>query len=317
MQDSSDISEVDCFIVGSDETSERIDKVLAKRYKEIQSRQYFQNLIAEGLVRVNGRSVKKKDVLSVGDEVEIQFVLTPEISLDPESIPLDILYEDVHLLVVNKPPGMVVHPAPGNWHGTFVNALLFHCSELEGDTSQLRPGIVHRLDKDTSGVLVAAKTSTMHQKLVALFSGRQVHKEYLAVCLGNPGKGEIEAPIGRHPTQRKLMTVLPEGGRAARTLYETVAYSGELSVVRITLVTGRTHQARVHMRHIGYPILGDPTYGRIGVNIKYGLARQMLHAALLRLNHPITGEEHTFIAPLPNDMQQIVTKIEGGKSRKL
>lgn len=307
----SEIGELDSFLAKEEDSSERIDKVLARRYSNTQSRQYFQHLIGEGLVRVNGIAIKKKDQLRAGDAVEIQFVLTPEIQLDPEPIPLDILYEDTHLLAVNKPPGMVVHPAPGNWHGTFVNALLFHCKELEGDTTHLRPGIVHRLDKDTSGVLVAAKTNSMHQKLVALFSGRQVHKEYLAICIGNPGKGEIDAPIGRHPINRKQMAVVEEGGRPARSLYETLASRGELSLVRIVLVTGRTHQARVHLRHLGFPILGDPVYGRIGLNERYGIKRQLLHAALLRFDHPVTGAHTEFLAPPPKDMQGFIDQISG------
>ncbi len=310
MQDSNDISEIETFIATDSEIDERIDKVLANRYSEIQSRQYFQNLITQDLVRVNGRTVKKKDKLDLGDEVEIQFVLTPEIALDPEDIPLDILYEDAHLLAINKPAGMVVHPAPGNWHGTFVNALLHHCCDLEGDTSQLRPGIVHRLDKDTTGVLIAAKTTQMHQKLVTLFSTRQVHKEYLAVCIGNPGKGEVDAPIGRHPTLRKQMAVVSEKGRHARTLFATIASAGELSLVRITLVTGRTHQARVHMRHVGFPILGDPIYGRVGLNERYGLSRQMLHAALLKFLHPETGQEVSLAADFPEDMSQLINKAK-------
>ncbi|MDP1835625.1 MAG: RluA family pseudouridine synthase [Chlamydiales bacterium] len=303
--------EIASLVISKEEADDRIDKVLAKRFADVQSRQYFQRLISDGLVTVNGRPIKKKDKLVEGDEVEVQFVLAPEISLDPEPIPLDILYEDDDILVINKPVGMVVHPAPGNWHGTFVNALLYHCKGLEGDSSHLRPGIVHRLDKDTSGVLVAAKTNAAHQKLVALFSGRHVDKEYLAICIGSPGKGEVEAAIGRHPTQRKLMTVLETGGRPARSLYETLSFNSELSLVRIQLVTGRTHQARVHMRHAGFPILGDATYGRQAVNAKFGVERQLLHAEVLSFPHPISGESMTFKAKVPEDMQRFIDKITG------
>lgn len=301
--------EIESLVITLEEAHDRIDKVLAKRFVDIQSRQYFQHLITSGLVTVNGRPVKKKDKLNPGDEVEVQFVLTPEITLTPEAIPLDILHEDDDILVINKPVGMVVHPAPGNWHGTFVNALLHHCQGLEGDASQLRPGIVHRLDKDTSGVLVAAKTNAAHQKLVALFSSRQVQKEYLAICAGNPGKGEIDAPIGRHPTQRKLMAVVEKGGRQARSQYETLGFRGDLSVVKIHLITGRTHQARVHMRHIGFPIIGDATYGKAATNQKFHAKRQMLHAHTLTFPHPITGKALTFTAPIPQDMQLFVSKI--------
>jgi 23S rRNA pseudouridine1911/1915/1917 synthase len=168
---------------------------------------------------------------------------------------------------------------------------------------------VHRLDKDTTGVLIAAKTAWMHQRLAALFQTRQMRKEYLAVCIGNPGDGEIEAAIGRHPVHRKQMMVTEEGGRHARTLYHTVATSGELSVVRIQLVTGRTHQARVHLRHIGHPILGDPVYGDTGMNTKHRVQRQMLHAALLAFIHPMTQESLVFEAPVPDEMQQLIQKI--------
>lgn len=301
--------ELECFLVSEAEAGERIDKLLSTRFAGVQSRQYFQRLISDGYVRVNGADVKKKDKPLTGDEIEVQFVLTPEIALDPEPIPLDILYEDEQLIAVNKPAGMVVHPAPGNWRGTFVNALLHHCITLDREQSPLRPGIVHRLDKETTGVLLAAKTNWMHQRLVGLFQGRQMRKEYLAIVVGNPGDGEVNAAIGRHPVHRKQMTVVAEGGRQARTLYHTLKTSGELSLVRLQLVTGRTHQARVHMRHLGHPILGDPVYGNTGMNTKYRLQRQMLHAALLSFQHPETQQTVVLEAPLPADMQRIAEEI--------
>lgn len=292
----------------------RLDKILANRFQEVRSRTYFERLIADGNVTLNNAPVKKRIKPNAGDEVAVTFVLSPEVQLDAEPIPLDILFEDAHLLVVNKPSGMVVHPAPGNWTGTFVNALLYHCKTLEPSGEAFRPGIVHRLDKETSGVLVAAKTSLAHQRLVHLFASRQVHKEYLAICVGNPGEGTVDAAIGRHPRHRKLMAVVTEGGRDAITKYRTLAISEDLSLVHIELITGRTHQARVHMRHRGTPVLGDPTYGSAGANQRYKRTRQMLHAQQIRFIHPITGEQLTLVAPLPADMQALVEMLKGTTS---
>jgi 23S rRNA pseudouridine1911/1915/1917 synthase len=259
---------------------------------------------------VNGQPVKKRTKLQTGDEIEIEFALTPEINLLPEAIPLEILYEDDHLLAVNKPAGMVVHPAVGNWSGTFVNALLYHCKSLPVPQGTVRPGIVHRLDKETSGVLVAAKTAIAQQRLIELFAARKIHKEYLAICIGNPGKGEINAPIGRHPADRQKMAVLEANGKEAVTHYETIAWNETLSIVRLVITTGRTHQIRVHMRYKGTPVLGDPIYGVSSMNEKMKAERQLLHAGLLRFNHPITGTVLELTAKLPNDMQLFTAKID-------
>lgn len=298
----------DAILIAEEEEGERLDKILASRYKEIQSRTYFQNLIEQNRVLLNGEPVKKRMKPRAGDEVQIQFLLTPEIDLEPENIPLNILYEDDDLLVVDKPAGMVVHPAPGNWKGTFVNALLYHCRHLqEGQEKTLRPGIVHRLDKDTSGLLVAAKNATAHQKLVELFAGRKITKEYLAICLGNPGKKEINAPIGRHPVDRKKMAIV-EGAKPALSLCQTIKADQHLSLVKIQLMTGRTHQIRVHMKHVGTPILGDDTYGNSQANKKYGANRQLLHAYRLAFNHPITNKPLDFTVLPPTDMHQMMLK---------
>lgn len=303
----------DIIIISDQEAGERLDKILAQRFQEIQSRTYFQTLIEEGRVLVNGEPVKKRLKPEAGDEVQIDFVATPEIGLYPENIPLDIVYEDDDILVINKPAGMVVHPAPGNWKGTFVNALLYHCLDLiqpaRGPGSYPRPGIVHRLDKETTGLLVAAKSSLAHQRLIEMFSSRQVHKEYLAICIGNPGNREINAPIGRHPVHRKKMTVLEEGGRNALSICKVLAHNDKLSLVNIVLATGRTHQIRVHMKHLNTPILGDSTYGNPQINIKYGAVRQMLHAHFLRFNHPITGKPLEFRADPPEDMLLLMKKL--------
>lgn len=302
--------EFDRIWIQEEETGERLDKLLANRYKEIHSRTYFAMLINEHLVLVNGIPVKKRIKPQPGDEVEIQFALTPEIDLTPENIPLDILYEDDYLLVINKPVGMVVHPAPGNWSGTFVNALLYHCRTLEGGGGDLRPGIVHRLDKNTSGVLVAAKTTLTQQRLTEMFSGREVYKEYLALCVGNPGNVEIAAPIARHPVHRQQMAVAEEGkGKPALTKCETLFTDGKLSIVKVIIATGRTHQIRVHLKHLGTPILGDPLYGLVQTNKKYHLSHQMLHAHILRFKHPMTGKEMEFTAPIPEEMRAMLVKV--------
>ncbi len=296
------MASTESLFVEPNEQDVRLDKLLVDRFPNM-SRTYFQWLISEGFVSVNGEIVKKSSKLAVGDEIEVQFVPTVELDLTPENIPLDILYEDEHMIAVNKPAGLVVHPGPGNWKGTFVNALLYHCKALE-KTDAIRPGIVHRLDKDTSGVLIAAKTSEMHLKLSALFAKRQVEKHYLAICIGKPQSQTIDAPIGRHATQRKLMAVT-ETGKPARTHIEVLQSNGLLSLLDINLETGRTHQIRVHLRHINHPILGDDVYGKV----LYGATRQLLHAYTLRFIHPITNKELKIEAAVPDDMKHFIEKI--------
>ncbi len=291
------------LFVEPNEQDVRLDKLLVDRYKNL-SRTYFQWLISEGYVSVNGEIVKKSQKLEAGDEIEVQFVPTVELDLTPENIPLNILYEDEYMIAVNKPAGLVVHPGPGNWKGTFVNALLYHCKGLER-TDDIRPGIVHRLDKETSGVLIAAKTKEMHLKLSDLFARRQVEKHYLAICLGSPTNQTIDAPIGRSPTQRKLMAVV-ETGKPARTHIETLATNGTLSLLDINLETGRTHQIRVHLKHIQHPILGDDVYGKM----LYGATRQLLHASTLSFIHPMTKRPLLLKAEVPEDMKQFIEKIK-------
>lgn len=305
-------TESDSFFITAEEAGERLDKILAQRLSKAGSRTYFQFLIDEEKVLLNGEPVKKRIKPSEGDEVEVEYILTPELTLTPENIPLDVIFEDNDLIVVNKKAGMVVHPAVGHWSGTFVNALLYHCrgifSEEEGDkaSQNLRPGIVHRLDKDTTGLLVAAKTSKAQQGLIEMFAGRKVYKEYLAICIGNSGEGSVDLPIGRHPINRQMMAIRLEDGRAALTHFKTVAFDGKLSLVNAIISTGRTHQIRVHMKHRGTPVLGDLLYGVAAQNTKYEAKRQMLHAFRLKFNHPITGESLEFEAPIPEDMQRLV-----------
>lgn len=297
----------DRFIITEEEAGERLDKLLAKHYPD-QSRSYFQSLIERELVTLNGESVKKRHKGSIGEEVQVTFALTPEISLEAEDIPLDILYEDDDVIAVNKPAGLVVHPGPGNWSGTFVNALLHHCRGLDRQENDLRPGIVHRLDKDTSGVLIATKNSRSLQGLAEQFATREVKKEYLAICLGNPGSATVDAPIGRHPVRRKEMCV-SDGGRPAITHIEVLGSDAKLSAVRLIIETGRTHQIRVHLKHRGCPILGDATYGRKQANSHYGVEHQLLHAHRLSLKHPSSGQELQLEAPLPQEIQAFMDRL--------
>jgi len=300
------------IFITAEEEGERLDKVLAKRFLDIKSRNYFQTLIDKERILLNGVIPKKRVKLTKNDEVEIHFILTPEIGLKPENIPLNIVFEDEDIIVINKPAGMVVHPAPGHWTGTFVNALLYHCQGLETckpvDTRENypRPGIVHRLDKETTGLLVAAKNALAHERLVQMFAAREVHKEYLALCIGNPGDREIKSHIGRHPINRKLMTVLETGGKEAITLCKTISHSERFSLVNVTILTGRTHQIRVHLKSVNTPILGCPLYGNPQINQKYQVTRQMLHAAHLNFKHPIKATQLEFTLPLPADMKSLI-----------
>lgn len=299
----------DAIFVLPEEEGVRIDKLLSDRFPSY-SRTYFQYLIQEGCVLLNGDLVKKRVCPEEGDEIEVCFQALPETVLKPEPIPLDILFEDEHVLAINKPRGMVVHPAPGHWSGTFVNALLAHCENLAPGSDPLRPGIVHRLDKETTGVLLAAKTRLAHQKLVEAFSERRVDKLYLAICAGRPANGTIKAPIGRHPVHRKEMTVLNDG-REAISEIQTAAFNDRISLVLIRPKTGRTHQIRVHMKHIGCPILGDPIYGSDSLNHSLAPERLLLHAYRLTFPHPVTGLPIQLTAPIPDDLKYWLQKLCG------
>ncbi len=293
--------EPDLILISPEEAGFRIDKLLAARFPGY-SRTYFQNLIDTNSVLLNGQPVKKREIPQVGDEVEVCFQLTPELKLDPEPMDLEILYEDEHLIAINKPAGLVVHPAPGHWTGTFVNALLAHCQNLAPGDDPLRPGIVHRLDKDTSGVLIAAKTRETHQKLIEMFSSRKMEKQYLAICCGRPPNGPVNAPIGRHPVNRKEMTVTPEGKESISHI-QVAAFNEQLSLTLIRPLTGRTHQIRVHLKYLGHPVLGDQTYGNSRLNQSLAPQRQLLHAYRLSFIHPITGQPLHLYAPIPDDMK--------------
>lgn len=291
----------DIFTVSLEEAGTRLDKLLSGHFPE-QSRTYFQFLIEEGCVLVNGKPLKKRQSPKAGDEIDVCFLLTPEISLEPQDIPLDILFEDEHLIAVNKPAGMVVHPAPGHPKDTFVNALLFHCRSLSPDG--IRPGVVHRLDKDTTGVLLAAKTQQAHAKLVELFMQRTIQKDYLAICVGTPKEGMIDLPIRRHPIHRKEMTVCLDTGREAKSICKVIGKNEQLSLVEVQLLTGRTHQIRVHLKYLKAPVLGDPVYGSISANQKFKAERQLLHAHRLAFVHPMTKAPLEITAPIPQDFAE-------------
>lgn len=293
----------DTFFISPEEVGVRLDKLLSTRFQE-KSRTYFQYLIENGLVLVNNNAVKKRETLQEGDEVEVCFQLTPELSLEPENIPLEILYEDDHLLAINKPAGMVVHPAPGHWRGTFVNALLGHCKRSALPEEGVRPGIVHRLDKETTGVLLAAKTPLCHQRLIQLFQEKKIKKEYIAVTLGKPTSGICQEPIGRHPSKRKEMAIV-ENGKEATTEFKLLAWSGKYSLVLAYPVTGRTHQIRVHLKHLSAPVVGDSIYG----HETEGVERQLLHARKISFIHPITKQPLEIVAPLPSDLKNFLALI--------
>jgi 23S rRNA pseudouridine1911/1915/1917 synthase len=295
--------ESDLFFVSAEERGMRLDKLLSQRFEE-KSRTYFQYLIEEGCVFLNGKRVKKRTLVSENDEIELFFLATPGLSLEPENIPLDILYEDEDLLIINKPAGMVVHPAPGHWTNTFVHALLYHCKDLVLSQENIRPGIVHRLDKETSGLLLAAKTEKAHQQLILQFHDRKMQKEYLALTHGKTPPQTLSLPMGRHPVKRKEMCILSDG-KEAITQFERLDYQQSVSLVLARPKTGRTHQIRVHLKHLSTPILGDVLYGK-----KSSLSsRQMLHAYQLSFSHPITQMPMKVQAPLPEDMKKLIEEL--------
>lgn len=288
---------------------ERLDRYLARQLPEL-SRSRIQKLIEQGQVQLNHVAcTDKKTTVQAGDRIQISIPPAEPLELTPESIPLDILYEDEELIIINKPAGLVVHPAPGHASGTLVNALLAHCDNLAGIGGVQRPGIVHRLDKDTSGVLVVAKSDRAHQHLQAQIKAKTAQREYLGIVYGAPpsASGTVNLPIGRHPVDRKKMAVVPseKGGRAAKTHWQVSERLGNFTLMHFRLATGRTHQIRVHCAAIGHPIVGDPVYGS-GRSVGVNLSGQVLHAWRLRLQHPISGEPIEAIAPLPADFTKLL-----------
>jgi len=291
--------EAEVFHFESSVSGMRLDRYLAQLLPKF-SRSYLQRLIQEGYVVVNRGKAKAGRRLNRGDVIAVKVPSQPNVPV-PEPIPLIIVYEDNDIIVVDKPPGLVVHPAPGHSDHTLVNAILAHCPDLAPGGDRLRPGIVHRLDKDTSGLMVVAKNESAREYLISQFKNRAVTKGYLVLVKGKlfPEVGIIEAPIGRDPRRRKRMTVV-DGGKEARTQYQVRQYLGSYTLLEVVPFTGRTHQIRVHLAAIGHPVIGDPVYG-----VKSAcLARQFIHAFRLGFRLPSTAQYQEFISPLPEDLQQ-------------
>jgi 23S rRNA pseudouridine1911/1915/1917 synthase len=296
-----------------EESGERLDRWLAERLPA-HSRAEIQRWISERLITIGGHSPKASYRVGGGDLVVVCIPPAEEYGVEPEPIPLAIIYEDDDLLVIDKPAGMVVHPAAGHWHGTLVNAVLHHCPDLQGIGGVQRPGIVHRLDKDTSGLILVAKNDRAHRDLQAQFRGREVRKRYLALVHGevSPPSGEIAAAIARDVRQRKRMAV-EAGGRMAVTRYEALRYFREHTLLACQPLTGRTHQIRVHLAHIGHPIVGDAVYGggrsRSRGNLPVPCPRQFLHAEQISFRLPGTEQEVEFTSPLPADLQAVLAAL--------
>jgi 23S rRNA pseudouridine1911/1915/1917 synthase len=281
--------------------NERLDLYLSKELTEM-SRTYIHKLIEEGLVLVNGKKPKPRYLVKKGDFIQVELPEPKKLEL----VPLDIIYQDDDVLIVNKPKGMVVHPAPGNYSNTLVNALLYHVDNLSSVNGVIRPGIVHRLDKDTSGLLIVAKNDKAHRILSEQLKERSVKRVYMALVYGtlDKGKGIINAPIGRHPIDRKKMAVIYKNSKEAITEYKVLERFKDYSLIEASLHTGRTHQIRVHMAYINHPIVGDPVYSK-GKN-KFGIETQLLHARKLGFFHPRTGEYMEFEVEPPKDFEEII-----------
>ena len=299
----------------AEEKGQRLDVFVVERFPEL-SRSHVQKLIEQGNVLVDGSVRKANYKLRGGEAVQVTVPQAEPISVEPEDIPLDILYEDKDIIVVNKARGMVVHPASGVYSGTLVNALLYHCQDLSGINGEIRPGIVHRLDKDTSGVMVCAKNDTAHLDLAEQIRTKTAHRTYWAIVHGNIKEeaGIIKGDIGRHPTDRKKMAIVRENGKPAVTHFKVLERFGEYTLVECQLETGRTHQIRVHMTSIGHPLVNDPKYGPKKTS-PFAINGQALHSLQLTLTHPVTKEEMTFTAPLPTDMEKILTGLRNKRSK--
>lgn len=312
---------IQLFHVTVHDQNERLDQFLASHATEL-TRSRAQELIRRGCVRVNEGTAKPSYRLKTGDAIALSLPPARPYHLEPERVEFAVIHEDLSLIVVNKPPGVVIHPAPGHYTGTLVHGLLQHCRDLSGIGGELRPGIVHRLDKDTSGLVVVAKNDQAHAFLSAQFKAKEVTKQYVAIVHGivKDEQGTIDLPIARHPVRRKEMSVVPSGGRRALTLWcKKEELSGRFSLVLVTPKTGRTHQIRVHLAHAGHPIVGDPVYGyRRGWWKRHfpegqdEVKRQMLHAEKIGFLHPESRVYCEFHAPLPNDMERVLDLLRRG-----
>jgi 23S rRNA pseudouridine1911/1915/1917 synthase len=307
------------LVADDDAEGERLDAWLARQLPAL-SRSRLHALIEDGHVRLGGAAARPSARLRPGQPVRVDVPAPVPAEPQPEDIPIAVVHEDAHLLVVNKPAGLVVHPGAGTSRGTLVNALLEHVKDLSGVGGVLRPGIVHRLDRGTSGLLVVAKDDETHRSLVRQFAGRTVEKEYLALVLADPARdsGEIDSPIGRDPVHRQRMSVRAPRGRAARTSWRVVERFDGAALLRVRIHTGRTHQIRVHLASVGHPVAGDPAYGgKRALPSRRGAAREALasldrpalHAARLSFTHPATGERLAFEAPLPADLESVLALL--------
>lgn len=298
------------FSIDRNTEGQRIDRYLSDELED-RSRSYIQKIMKEGYVKVNQKPVKSNYRLSFGDSVEVTLPEAKEPDIVPENIPLDILYEDQDIIMINKPKQMVVHPAPGHYSGTLVNALMYHCGdELSGINGCMRPGIVHRIDMDTTGSLVVCKNDKAHQSLSEQLKVHSIRRIYVAIVHGNikEDSGTVNAPIGRHPTDRKKMSTHCKNGRDAVTHYKVLERFGDYTYIQCELETGRTHQIRVHMASIGHPLVGDEVYGPKKCPFK-GLQGQILHARTLGIIHPTTGKYLEVNAPLPEYFIELLDRL--------
>ena len=299
----------------ADREGERIDVFLARTNGNL-SRSYIQRLITEGRVTVGGKPVKPRHQLKTNETVSIDVPEPEPVSVEPESLPIDILYEDEDVIVVNKARGMVVHPAAGVFHGTLVNALLAYCKDLSGINGVLRPGIVHRLDKETSGVMIVAKNDAAHRSLAEQIRTKTAQRVYWAILTGNirEEEGIIHGAIGRSPKDRQKMAVVLENGKDATTKFRVLERFGNYTLVECRLMTGRTHQIRVHMAYIGHPVVGDKKYGT--KQCPFSIEGQALHSKMLSFIHPRTGKRMEFTASLPEDMELILQQLRKNRVRE-
>ncbi|MDD3681707.1 MULTISPECIES: RluA family pseudouridine synthase [unclassified Mesotoga] len=299
------------IIVSSREDGWRLDKIVVEKAPPWVSRTFVQRQIKETKVFVDRKPRKPAYKVKTGESITFELPDKPEVlSVEPEEIPLNIVFEDHDIIVVNKDPGIIVHPLPRKQTGTLVNALLNHCMDLQGIGGVTRPGIVHRLDKDTSGVIIVAKNDLAHVSLSSQFKNRLTSKDYIAIVRGKtPISGKVDYSIARHPVNRLKMSV-NESGKESLTYYRTLKNFSEIaSLVFVSPKTGRTHQIRVHMREKGFPLLGDAVYGKARDDEIFGVKRQMLHAARLTVSHPRSGKRMTFIASLPADMKEVIVNL--------